>query len=153
MNALNINGKRITNCNRSFNVFDLLINFFALISLNNREKDSVEQRLAYNKNLLWESSHFRYHSIEFFHLLEYIYLNVSFKDIMILRTFEWSPLNNWRNDAWVPVVPLTPRNFNCRFTRSKFFKSINRSWIHIHARLPTVVNCAGLWIQRKMNIS
>lgn len=53
------------------------------------------------------------------------------------------PLNNWRNDAWVPVVPFTPRNFRSSLARRRALSSIRRSWSHNVARFPTVVSCAG----------
>lgn len=47
----------------------------------------------------------------------------------------------------VPVVPLTPRNRRSSRARSRFLRSLSRSWIHRQARLPTVVSCAGCrWV-------
>ncbi len=59
-------------------------------------------------------------------------------------TFLWSPLKSWRKLAWVPVVPLTPRKRMSSHVRCSALRSSSKSWIHIQARLPTVVSCAGL---------
>ena len=55
-----------------------------------------------------------------------------------------SPSNSCRKLACVPVVPLTPRNLRSSRARCMFRRSMSSSWIHRHARLPTVVNWAGL---------
>lgn len=61
------------------------------------------------------------------------------------------PLNNWRKDAWVPVVPFTPRNFRSSLARRMALSSIASSWSHRVARLPTVVSWAG-WRWVKPNV-
>ncbi|KAE9525891.1 hypothetical protein AGLY_013940 [Aphis glycines] len=43
-----------------------------------------------------------------------------------------------KNDAWVPVVPLIPRNLSSVRTRLKFFSHKTKSCSQRHARLPTV---------------
>ena len=65
-----------------------------------------------------------------------------------------SPSNSWRNEAWVPVVPFTPRNFKSSLARRRALSSIRRSWSHKRARLPTVVSCAGWrWVNPKVGKS
>ena len=58
-------------------------------------------------------------------------------------TFAPSPSNSERNDACVPVVPFTPRNFSVATRYSSASKSIAKSCAQSVARLPTVVNWAG----------
>ncbi|CAN8003318.1 unnamed protein product, partial [Ixodes hexagonus] len=58
-------------------------------------------------------------------------------------TLPWSPSKSCRKLAWVPVVPLTPRKRSLSRARSRFSKSISRSWTQRQARFPTVVSCAG----------
>lgn len=58
-------------------------------------------------------------------------------------TLSWSPPNMARNEAWVPVVPLTPRKPRSARARVRLRRSQRRSWIQRQARLPTVVSWAG----------
>jgi len=63
------------------------------------------------------------------------------------NTLPESPSKSWRKLAWVPVVPLTPRNLRSVRFLFRFLRSIRRSDTHRQVRLPTVVSCAGLkWI-------
>ena len=70
---------------------------------------------------------------------------VTFKLLQfIFLTLAWSPSNRVRKEAWVPVVPLTPRNLRSPRTRCRLWRSVIRSLIQRHALFPTVVSCAGL---------
>lgn len=59
-------------------------------------------------------------------------------------TLLWSPSKSCRKLAWVPVVPFTPRKRRSSRARSRFCRSMHKSWIHKQQRFPTVVSCAGL---------
>ena len=69
------------------------------------------------------------------------------------RTFSSSPSKRARKLAWVPVVPLTPRNRRLLRAFSRLRRSISRSWVHRQARLPTVVNWAGLQVTASLTIN
>ena len=69
-----------------------------------------------------------------------IYSQLPFRHLTLL----WLPPKRARKLAWVPVVPFTPRNFKSLQALFRLLKSISRSDSQIEARLPTVVNCAGL---------
>jgi hypothetical protein len=58
-----------------------------------------------------------------------------------------SPWKSAMNEAWVPVVPLTPRKRRSSRTLLSARSSISRSWSHRQARFPTVVSWAGLATQ------
>ena len=62
-------------------------------------------------------------------------------------TFEWSPLDKAKNDAWVPVVPLTPRNGSQAATRRTSSRSSAKSCAHKQARLPTVTGWSDLKVR------
>lgn len=64
--------------------------------------------------------------------------------VIQLHTLSSSPSNRLRKLACVPVVPFTPRNRMFSQAFSRFRRSISKSWIHRHARFPTVVSWAGL---------
>ena len=56
--------------------------------------------------------------VEFLHLLTLLLISrtrLTFKIFSksTVQTLSWSPSKSWRNEAWVPVVPFTPRNL-CR---------------------------------------
>jgi hypothetical protein len=59
-----------------------------------------------------------------------------------------SPSKRSRKEAWVPVVPRTPRKRSVSSRNSISSRSSSRSWIQSVARLPTVVGCAGWkWVK------
>src|SRR5208337_3720003 len=58
-------------------------------------------------------------------------------------TLASSPLNRAKKLAWVPVVPLTPRNLSSERRRSISDRSRISSWHQSVARLPTVTSWAG----------
>lgn len=71
-----------------------------------------------------------------------------------LRTFAWSPSNKAKKEAWVPVVPLTPRKPKSSLARWRLRKSHKSSWIQRVARLPTVVSWAGWkWVKPRVGRS
>ena len=74
----------------------------------------------------------------------YNYGNFQVAALLIFLTLAWSPSNRVRKEAWVPVVPLTPRNLRSPRTRCRLWRSVIRSLIQRHALFPTVVSCAGL---------
>ena len=56
--------------------------------------------------------------VEFLHLLTLLLISRTGLTFQIfnkstVQTLSWSPSKSWRNEAWVPVVPFTPRNL-CR---------------------------------------
>ena len=59
------------------------------------------------------------------------------------RTLAWSPSKSVRKLAWVPVVPLTPRQRTVARRCAISARSRTRSCAQRQARLPTVVSCAG----------
>ncbi len=65
-----------------------------------------------------------------------------------------SPSASARNEAWVPVVPLTPRRRKPARRKAISSRSRRRSWIQRQARFPTVVGCAGWkWVQARVGRS
>lgn len=62
----------------------------------------------------------------------------------VWHTLLWSPSKSCRKLAWVPVVPFTPRKRRSSRARSRFCRSMHKSWIHKQQRFPTVVSWAGL---------
>ena len=78
-----------------------------------------------------------------YYTAKFMYSNFQVAAVHFL-TLAWSPSNRVRKEAWVPVVPLTPRNLRSPRTRCRLWRSVIRSLIQRHALFPTVVSCAGL---------